>query len=288
VFSKVRARFGGRLKFSISGAAALPREVAEFIDALGIAVYEGYGLTETSPVASANTPSYRKLGSVGRPVPGVRVEIDMCKGHDSQCGEIIIHGPNVMKGYHERAEENRRVFTADGGLRTGDLGYLDADGYLFITGRIKEQYKLTNAKYVVPGPLEDELKLSPFIENVMIYGDNRPHNVALIVPDPTTLISWAESEDMGELRFEELLGEPRIRALIQAEIERLSGSFKSYERVEDFALLPEDFTQENGMATPSLKLKRREIVHRYNAVLTEFYTCAQASAAPSREKVLAL
>jgi long-chain acyl-CoA synthetase len=122
VFSKVRARFGGRLKFSISGAAALPREVAEFIDALGIAVYEGYGLTETSPVASANTPSYRKLGSVGRPVPGVRVEIDMCKGHDSQCGEIIIHGPNVMKGYHERAEENRRVFTADGGLRTGDLG----------------------------------------------------------------------------------------------------------------------------------------------------------------------
>ena len=172
VFSKVRARFGGRLKYAFSGGAALSREVAEFIDSLGITVYEGYGLTETSPVVTANAPGARKIGSVGRPIPGVRVEIDPAMGVSKPSadgkstrfeGEIVVYGHNVMQGYHNRPEENDKVMMPDGGFRTGDLGKLDEDGFLWITGRIKEQYKLENGKYVTPVPIEEELKLSPFI-----------------------------------------------------------------------------------------------------------------------------
>ncbi|HEY4160301.1 MAG TPA: AMP-binding protein, partial [Polyangiaceae bacterium] len=158
IFAKVRGRFGGRLRFCVSGSAALSHEVAEFVDALGIDVFEGYGLTEASPVVSANCPGHARLGTVGKPLPGVRVVIDRSLGNDDQNGEIIVYGENVMRGYHNRPEEQAKMLMADGGLRTGDLGFLDADGYLHITGRIKEQYKLENGKYVVPSPLEEELK----------------------------------------------------------------------------------------------------------------------------------
>src|SRR5690606_34216408 len=171
---------------------ALSREVAEFVDALGLEVYEGYGLTETSPMVSANTPSARRMGSVGKLIPGVRVEIDTSTSDVPGQGEIVVYGPNVMQGYHNRPEENERVFTRDGGLRTGDLGYVDADGFLFVTGRLKEQYKLSNGKYVMPGPLEEKLKLSPYIANVMLHGANRPHNVALVVLERSAVDSWAD------------------------------------------------------------------------------------------------
>ena len=174
LFSKIRAKFGGRIKYAVSGSAALGREVGEFVDALGIAVFEGYGLTETSPAVSSNYPGANKLGSVGKPLPGVQVRIEQVHDCDSPQGEIVVLGPNVMRGYHNRPEENEQAFTPDGGLRTGDLGYLDEDGYLYVTGRIKEQYKLENGRYVVPSPLEEALKLSPYIANVMLYGANRP------------------------------------------------------------------------------------------------------------------
>jgi long-chain acyl-CoA synthetase len=271
VFAKVRARFGGRLKFAISGAASLAREVAEFVDAIGIAVYEGYGLTETSPIVTANVPGHRKLGSAGRVLPGVRVTIDASKSDDPRRGEIVVHGPNVMRGYHARDGETRAVLLPDGGLRTGDMGYLDEDGYLFITGRLKEQYKLANGKYVVPSPLEERLKLSPLIANVMIYGDNRPHNVALVVPDAGSLIEWATTRGLAHKTLGELADDGRTRARLETEIDRLSSEFRRYERVRSFVVITEDFTQENQMLTPSLKLRRHNILHRWQAALEQLY-----------------
>src|SRR5262249_17789624 len=161
----------------------ISRDVAEFIDSLGVTVYEGYGLTETSPIATANWPGNRKIGSVGKPIPGVKIMIDPGDGNftskDGVEGEIVVFGHNVMKGDRTRSEDNAAVFAKDGGFRTGDMGKLDRDGFLFITGRIKEQYKLENGKYVVPTPLEEQLKLSPLIANAMVYGDNKLYNVAL-------------------------------------------------------------------------------------------------------------
>ena len=256
IFAKVRARVGGRLQFAVSGSAALPREVAELIDGIGIAVYEGYGLTECSPIVSANVPGARRLGSTGRPLPGVRVVIDAA-------GEIIVYGPNVMRGYHDRPEETRAAFTADGGLRTGDLGRLDEDGFLYITGRIKEQYKLANGKYVSPAPLEERLKLSPFIAAAMICGENRSHNVALVVPVADHLIWWAESEGIAERDLGALASDPRVHDKIRSEIDRLSSGWRGYERIAAFTVLPEDFTQANDLLTPSMKLKRRNVAHRW-------------------------
>jgi long-chain acyl-CoA synthetase len=271
IFSKIRARFGGRLRFAICGAAALPRETAEFVDAIGITVFEGYGLTEASPIVSANTPGERKPGSAGKPLPGVRVVIDKSAGADLHSGEIVVYGDNVMQGYHGRENENRRVFADDRGLRTGDLGYLDADDFLFITGRIKEQYKLTNAKYVAPSPLEDRLKLSPFIDNVMLYGDNKPYNVALIAADPQAVLGFAKSAGLRESTLPELLEHPLLQQQFAREIERLSGDFKGYERVRCFAFAPEPFSQDNGTLTPSLKLKRHEILRRWGGLLEQLY-----------------
>ena len=270
VFSKVRARFGGRLSFAFSGGAALSKEVAEFIDGIGVMVYEGYGLTETSPIAAANCPTARRIGSVGKAFPKIRIEL-------SPESEIVVYGPNVMMGYHNRPEENAAVFTepdATGkrGFRTGDMGRFDADGFLFITGRIKEQYKLENGKYVVPTPLEEKLKLSPFVNNVMVYGDNRPYNVALITVSHEALSAWAKDNGRGDLSVAELVRLPEVRAIYEAEVATNSSEFKGFESVKNFALLAEDFTTANEMLTPSMKLKRRRVVDVYSAELAALYT----------------
>jgi long-chain acyl-CoA synthetase len=281
VFQKVRGRLGGRLKYAFSGGAALSRDVAEFIDSLGIIVYEGYGLTETSPIATANTPGARRIGSVGLPIPGVHVEIDPATvewkaeetGKPARAeGEIVVYGHNVMKGYLKRPEENAAVFTKDGGFRTGDMGYIDAQGFLFITGRIKEQYKLENGKYVAPTPLEEQIKLSPYVLNAMVYGDNRPFNVALVVADLPAVKGWARDNQLslpGDT--ESLLKDTRVRALFRKEIDKHGAEFKGFERIGDFALIADDFTGENGMLTPSLKLKRRKVVETYGALLEQLY-----------------
>ena len=284
VFSKVRAKFGGRLKYAFSGGAAIAKEVAEFIDSLGITVYEGYGLTETSPIATANWPGERKIGSVGRAIPHVRIEIDAShmpkndeknpvkkKGPAREEGEIVVYGPNVMKGYYNRPEENAAVFTKDGGFRTGDMGYLDGSGYLFITGRIKEQYKLENGKYVVPTPLEEQLKLSPFVLNVMVYGDNKPFNVALVVANVDAVKDWGRENGVTGSDPETLLADPKVRALFKAEIAKHGAHFKGFEDIKDFALIHKDFTTENGMLTPSLKLKRRKVMEEYGKLVDSLY-----------------
>jgi long-chain acyl-CoA synthetase len=272
VFSKVRARFGGRLKYAFSGGAALSPEVAEFIDRIGILVYEGYGLTETSPIVSANCRTARKIGSVGKPLPGVTVHIDTSVLTDgSGDGEIVVHGPLVMKGYHNLPEETAAVMTSDGGFRTGDRGRVDSDGFLYITGRIKEQYKLENGKYVVPSPLEEQLQLSPVILQIYVDGANKQYNVALIVPDKLAVEKWAKEQGFGEA-YEALLERAELKQLFARELDKFSADFKGYERVKEFAFLAEEFTTANGMLTPSLKLKRRVVLEKYAALLEELWS----------------
>ena len=275
IFSKIRERFGGRLKYVLCASAALEKEVAEFVDAVGIHVYEGYGLTETSPMVSANAPGARRLGSVGKVIPGVRVVIDTAAGEAPGHGEIVVYGQNVMQGYHNRPEENEHAFTPDGGLRTGDLGYLDDDGFLYITGRIKEQYKLQNGKYVMPGPLEERLKLSPYIANVMLHGANRPYNVALVALDVAAVRAWASERG---ITLEDPARDPRVERLILAEMRRLSSLFRGYEVPERVLLTADEFTTENDLLTPTLKLKRRNVEQRFGASLEALYA-ESASAA---------
>ncbi len=273
VFSKVRDRFGGRLKYAFSGGAALSKDVAQFIDNLGIMVYEGYGLTETSPIATANSPSGRKIGSIGKPIPGVRIEIDREVTGDPKHGEIIVFGHNVMQGYHGLDEENAKVFVErDGerGFRTGDMGYVDGDGFVYISGRIKEQYKLLNGKYVVPTPLEEKIKLSRFISNVMVYGMNQNFNVAVVIPDMESLGAWAAEKGLPT-DLKSLADNADVKQLLQAEIDELSAEFKQYEKVRKFAIGDEDFTPENGMLTPTLKLKRRIVLQHYQPVIDALY-----------------
>lgn len=272
VFSKVVAKLGGRLKYAFSGGAALSRDVAEFIDGLGITVYEGYGLTETSPITTANRPGAHKIGSVGKAITDVRVEIDKTQtSPDAKDGEIVVHGPNVMVGYHNRPAENEAVFTKDGGFRTGDLGYVDAEGFLFITGRLKELYKLQNGKYVAPVPLEEKVKLSPFVANCMVYGDNRLFNIALVVPDFSTLKPWAKEQGIDEASDDKLIENAKVKERLQAEVDKFAEEFKGFEEIKKIALISEDFTTENGMLTPSMKLKRRVATERFGDKIEALY-----------------
>jgi long-chain acyl-CoA synthetase len=174
-----------------------------------------------------------------------------------------------MKGYHNREEANREVLMADGGFRSGDMGRLDEDGYLYITGRIKEQYKLENGKYVVPSPLEEELKLSPFIANAMIYGSNKPYNVALIVPDPAALKKWAGENGLDASA--DLTQNAALVALLKGEIATHSTSFKGYEKPNKLVITTEDFTTENGLLTPTMKLKRNKVMEKYGAALEALF-----------------
>jgi long-chain acyl-CoA synthetase len=271
IFSKVVARFGGELRFAFSGAAALSREVAEFIDDLGIQVYEGYGMTESSGATTANAPECR-IGSVGKPIPGVSVKLDpRAVGAGEGEGEVLIYGTGVMAGYYNQPQATAEAMTEDGGLRSGDLGRFDADGFLYITGRVKELYKLENGRYVAPAPLEEKLQLSPFISQILVYGSDRPHNVALVVPEMGALQSWAEGEGLPR-EPEALLAHERTRELVRKEIDHHSREFKGYEAIRAFVLSPEELTTQNDMLTPTLKLKRRNVVAKYGPQLDALYT----------------
>lgn len=270
VFQKIRNRFGGRLRYAFSGGAAISKEVAEFIDNLGIVVYEGYGLTETSPIATANWPGARKIGSVGKAIPGVSIKIDLTATGDVKNGEIVVYGHNVMQGYHALPEENEKVFTEDGGFRTGDMGVVDEEGFLFITGRIKEQYKLENGKYVAPAPLEEGLKLSSFISNCMVFGDNKLYNTALIAANMPDVEKWAAAQGLSE-KGQALLDTDKVKALFRDEVDKHSSDFKQFEKIKKFKLTAEDFSVENGMLTPKLSLKRRVVMAKYGADLNALY-----------------
>jgi len=271
VFSKVRKLFGGRMRYAFSGGAAISKEVAQFIDNLGIKVYEGYGLSETSPIATANCPGGHKIGSVGKAIPEVRIEIDTSVvDQEGDEGEIVIHGPNIMRGYYNKEDKTKEVIREDGGFRTGDIGRVDAEGFVFITGRLKEQYKLENGKYVVPAPLEEKLKLSPLIEHCMVYGMNKPFNVALICPEPKGLMAWA-SENGISGDYEGLMKNPKVLERFKKELDEYSASYKGYEKCRQFALLSEVFSIESDMLTPTMKLKRRIVLKKYQGVIDALY-----------------
>ena len=263
VFSKVREKFGGRLKLSISSSAALSPKIAEFFFDVGIPVYEAWGMTELSPAHTVNLPGAAKPGSVGVAIPGSRVEVDKSEtGEDSRDGELIAYGPNVMLGYNNLPEETAKVLRQDGGLATGDRGWVDEDGFVFITGRIKEQYKLENGKYVFPVEMEETIKLSKYIEHCMIEGANRKFNIAIIVPDFESLSRWAKEQSLPTVPHK-LVEEEAVQRLIQAEVDERCAEFAKYEVPKKVLVLADEFSTENGILTPTLKLKRREVMKRY-------------------------
>ncbi len=264
VFKKIRQRFGGRLKGAVSGSATMNVEISHFFNDIGIPVYDCYGLTETSPAVTMNCPAAHKAGSVGKPIQDVRVEIEKVFGHkDADDGEIVVYGPNVMKGYHNNPDATRQVMTHDGGFRTGDRGRLDKDGYLFITGRIKEQYKLENGKYVFPTSIEEEIKLCPWIENAMVYGDGKPYNVCLMVPDFAVLATWAKQNSRDD-HPEALVNDTGVQQMITQDVTKgLEGKFGRYEIPRKFIWLADNFSLENGMLTQTMKLKRKGVLDQY-------------------------
>jgi long-chain acyl-CoA synthetase len=270
VIGKLKSRLGGRLRLAFSGAAPLSVDVAEFLQAVGITIHEGYGLTESSGSTTTNPTGAVRLGSVGQPLLGTTIVIDrrVTGGQDPREGEVVIYGPGVMPEYHNRPADSAAALGTDGGLRTGDLGYLDEEGYLYITGRAKELYKLNNGRYVAPAPLEEKLKLSPFISNCMVYGAGQPYNVALVVADVPALQSYFGG-DLRDPRV--LLSDRRVRRLFEEEILKHSKDFRTYELVRSFWLETEPFTRENGMLTPTFKLRRELVRRRYEGRLLTLY-----------------
>jgi long-chain acyl-CoA synthetase len=275
IYPKIRERLGGRMRFTVVGAAALSIDVAHFIENIGIRVHEAYGMTEASPIVTLMRQEDAKLGSVGRVIPGVRIEIDHdVEGGDAEQGEIVVYGQGVMQGYHGLPDETARVLRHDGGLRTGDLGRVDRDGFLYVTGRVREVYKLENGKFVAPVPLEEKISLSPYVAQAMVHGLNRPHNVAVIVVDKSVLLPWCEKNGIAAA---EMLTHPRVRALLAEEIGRATRDAKSYERVVDFVATSEEFSTENDMLTPTLKLKRRNVLARHEPSLAALFAKGTAS-----------
>ncbi len=263
VYRKIRMGMGGRLRLISSGGAPLSNELAEFFWAVGVPIYQGYGLTETSPIVSSNYPDNR-MGSSGKPIPDIQVRV-------AEDGEILVKGPCVMQGYYKNPEATREVLTEDGWFRTGDIGYVDKDNYLFITDRKKDLLKTAGGKFVAPQPIENALKTSPYILNAMVLGDRRKFIVALIVPNAATVAAKAAEQGIKFASNAELAAHPWVHALIEAEVKRLTSHLAQYETIKRFALLPEDFTFDNGSLTFTLKLKRRVVEKQYAAVIESLF-----------------
>lgn len=277
VFKKVRARFGGRLQYAVTGSAAMNPEIAQFMIDIGIPCFDAYGLTETSPAMTMNVPGNSKLGSVGRAIEKVTVEIDKSRvGEDSDDGEIICFGPNVAQGYYNKPEKTAEVFFEDPvkgwGVRTGDRGRLDDEGYLYITGRFKEEYKLENGKYVHPASIEEDMKLNPYVLNAFIYGDGKPYNIAVVVPDFLNLSKYAEENNIADKDPESLIKNPKITKFIAEEITtQLKKEYGGYELPRKFIYDTEEFSLENGLLTQTFKLKRRNVLKKYEDKIADLY-----------------
>lgn len=272
VFKKIRARFGGRLMGALSGSATMNVNIGHFFRDVGIPVYDCYGLTETTPAVSMNSPEAFRPGSVGRPIEYVTVEIDSSVVEPgAPDGEIVVYGPNVMQGYNNKPDATADTMTADGGFRTGDRGYLDKDGFLFISGRIKEQYKLENGKYVFPAVLEEEIRLLPWVENAMLVGEGRAFNVCLIVPDFLVVANWAKENGLPD-NPQSLVSDNALQKMVADEIiQHLKGKFGGYEIPKKYIFLSENFSLENGMLTQTMKLKRREVLARYRPQIESLF-----------------
>ncbi len=264
VYSEIRRGAGGRLRVVFSGGAPLSKDLAAFFWAVGIPIYQGYGLTESSPILTSNFPVNR-IGSSGKPIRNVIIRI-------AEDGEILAKGPCIMQGYYKSPEATREAISDDGWLHTGDIGYLDKDGYLFITDRKKDLIKTAAGKFVAPQPIENALKTSPYILNAMVVGDKRKFIGALIVPNPATVAAKAAEQGIPLASRAELAAHPFVRSLIDGEIRRLTAHLAQYETIKRFVLLPDDFTFDNGGLTFTLKLRRRVVEQRYREQIERLYS----------------
>lgn len=264
VYKKFREGVGGRIVEFISGGAPLATELAEFFNTVGLTLYQGYGLTETSPVISTNLPGSSRVGTVGQLIPGIEARI-------AEDGELLVRGPCVMQGYAKKPEETRAVLSADGWLATGDIGRIDPDGFLVITDRKKELLKTAGGKLIAPAPIENALKSSPFILNAALVGDRRPYIAALIVPNFATVQARAAQAGVKLNSPQEMVSSAWVHDLIEAEINRLTSNLAQFETIKRFALIDREFTFDGGELTFTLKLKRRVISERYADMIERLY-----------------
>ncbi|MEW6487880.1 MAG: long-chain fatty acid--CoA ligase [Thermodesulfobacteriota bacterium] len=266
VYAKIRQKVGGRLRFFISGGAPLSPELGKFFNAIGVRIFEGYGLTETSPVIAVNTPTRNKVGTVGPPLSNLQVRI----AHD---GEILVKGPSVFSGYYGSEQATREVFTDDGFFLTGDIGEFDADGFLKITDRKKDLIVTAGGKNVAPQKVENVLKLSKYIADAMLYGDRKNFVSALIVPDPDWLKRYAQLKNLPDKPVEELVQDPHILDYYARLIEQLQrkAELASYESVKKFVLLPHEFSMGEGEVTPTMKVRRKQVTEHYKDRLEALY-----------------
>jgi len=279
VFSQVRNIFGGNLKFFVTGSAMIKPEIALFFKDIGQPTFDGYGLTETAPIITSNNPKYgNKYGTVGKVVKNMHMVIDKSRvGEDSNDGEIIAYGPHVMMGYHKKPQQTAEVMMPDTwngfpGIRTGDRGWLDEEGYLHITGRFKDEYKLANGKYVHPEGIENEVRLLRYILNVILYGEGKDYNVAIIVPDFAALKADPNTKVFMKDTLEESLKNKDLKDYLSKDIiAHLRKTYGSYEVPQKFLFIAEDFTADNGMLTQTMKLVRRNVMKKYNEKLNALY-----------------
>lgn len=273
VYSKLREALGGRLRALVSGGAPLAPDLARFFFGAGLPIYQGYGLTESSPVISCNTPRANRIGSVGKPIPGVSVRI-------AEDGEILASGPNVMRGYYNRPDATEETLETDAEgrvwLRTGDIGYLDADGYLFVTDRKKDLIKTSGGKYVAPQPIENAIKRSRFVNQVVVIGDGRKFASALVVPQMDALHGYAQQHGIA-VDGDELIKHPKIVSLIESEVDKNTNDLSQFEKIKAVLLLPRELTIESGELTPTLKVKRRVVVEKNKKQIDQLYAEKEAS-----------
>jgi long-chain acyl-CoA synthetase len=279
VFSKWRAAMGGRIRALVSGGAPLSPELAEVFYGAGLPIYQGYGLTESSPTITCNIPSANRLGSVGKPIPGVSVRI-------AEDGEILAAGPNVMRGYYNRAEETAEALETDAEgrvwLHTGDIGYLDEDNYLFITDRKKDLIKTSGGKYIAPQPIENAIKRSRYVNQAVVIGDQRKFPSALIAPQEDALRAYAEQQGIACADESELIKHPKIVSLIENEVDKYTNDLSQYEKIKAVLLLDRELTVESGELTPTLKIKRRVVVERNKERIDQLYAEKEAAYAASQ------
>lgn len=265
VFSKLHAALGGRLRFANSGGAPLSKEIAEFFHAAGILILEGYGLTETCPALTINRFDHFKFGSVGKALPGVELKI-------APDGEILGRGPNIAtRGYFKKPEATAEVFEPDGWFHTGDIGQIDADGFLFITDRKKDLIVTAGGINIAPQNIENLLKTDPFVSQAMVYGDRRPYPVALITVNPEELAKFAKGQGILVTDYAQLTKHPKVLERVGRIMEEKNAQLQSYAKIKKFAVVPADFTQEGGELTPTLKVKRKVVAEKYRDVIESLY-----------------
>ena len=266
VFSKVRERFGGRVRFFISGSAALNADIGQWFHAAGILILEGYGMTENAAGATVNHPDNYKMGTVGPALPGSEVKI-------GEGDEVLLRGPHIMAGYHNLPDETSKTLTDDGWLRTGDKGALDADGFLTITGRIKDLFKTSGGKYIAPSAIESKFKaICPYASQFVVFGNDRNFVVALITLDPDAVTSWAEENGMSGSSYSDVVGSDRVHEMIDGYVDELNSKLNRWETIKKWEILDHDLSIETGELTPSMKVKRNVVEDNNKDRIAAFYS----------------